>query len=228
MNDAPLDSLLDQLVTAEPSDAWGDVLVRARRGRRRYIAIVVAVAALVLVPATWAAIRAFEGTPAPQPVRKAFDFSNQATAKAAKYLGRQLPQADLDKAHGVVQVQTKAGPLDLWAAPSTQGGTCFFVGYEADMLGSDLQLGTSGCLQGNEPPLAASTFFSELPEPWIVYGWATGAETTVEMKLEEGPTLTLPVVEHYFLGAIPNGSVLESVTGYDAAGNTIGTWTPPD
>jgi hypothetical protein len=227
MNDAPLDSLLDQLVTAEPRDAWGDVLLRARRSRRRYIVVVAMVAALVLVPATWAVIRAFEGTPAPPPVRKAFHFSNQDTAKAAKWLGKELPQAELDKAHGVLQVQTKAGPLDLWAAPSTQGGTCFFVGYEADVIASDLQNGTSACLQGNEPPLAAGTDFAELPEPWIVYGWARGAETSVEVKLQDGRTLTLPVVEHYFLGAIPNGTLLESVTGYDAAGNAIATWTPP-
>lgn len=48
MNDTYLADLLDQVVTAEPLPAWGDVLGRAQRTRRRYALAAVALAALVL------------------------------------------------------------------------------------------------------------------------------------------------------------------------------------
>jgi BNR/Asp-box repeat len=61
MMDDYLDGLLDELVTAEARDAWGDVLERARRSRRRYVAATVALAMLVLVPSAWAIQRAVAG-----------------------------------------------------------------------------------------------------------------------------------------------------------------------
>ena len=62
MMDAHLDQLLDELVPVEPREQWNDVLRRARRSRRRYFAVVAAVAVLVLAPAAWAAVNAFEGS----------------------------------------------------------------------------------------------------------------------------------------------------------------------
>lgn len=49
-----LDGLLDELVAVEPRPAWGDVLRRARRSRRRYAVAAVGVATLVLAPSAWA------------------------------------------------------------------------------------------------------------------------------------------------------------------------------
>jgi photosystem II stability/assembly factor-like uncharacterized protein len=61
MTDAYLDGLLDELVTTEPREAWEDVLDRARRARRRYVAIVVAVITLLVVPSAWAIQQAWSG-----------------------------------------------------------------------------------------------------------------------------------------------------------------------
>lgn len=58
MTDDYLNRLLDEFATAEPREDWGDVLKRARRARRRYVAVAVAIATLVLVPSAWAIQRA--------------------------------------------------------------------------------------------------------------------------------------------------------------------------
>lgn len=53
-DDAYLDGLLNELVVTEPREAWSDVVARARRSRRRYLAVVAAIATLVLAPSAWA------------------------------------------------------------------------------------------------------------------------------------------------------------------------------
>ncbi|HZS29999.1 MAG TPA: sialidase family protein [Gaiellaceae bacterium] len=58
MTDDYLNRLLDDFATAEPREDWADVLKRARRARRRYVAVAVAVATLMLVPSAWAIQRA--------------------------------------------------------------------------------------------------------------------------------------------------------------------------
>jgi hypothetical protein len=227
MTESHLDALLDELVPAEPPEGWNDVVHRARRDQRRYTAVVLAIATLVLASCSWVAVKAFEGTPAPPPVRGTFEFSNRADAAFAKRIGKKFPQAIVDKAHGVLQVQTKHGPLDLWAAPSTDGGSCFLVGWEADMT-EKLQLGGSGgCTQGHEPRVGAGTFQESNRANTVLYGVATGSVATVRVKLWSGRTVTLPVVEHYFLGALPIGSAVESVTGRDASGKIVARYKQP-
>lgn len=222
MTESRLDGLLDELVPVQSRAGWDDVVHRARRARRRYAAVVVAVAALVLVPATWAAVKAFEGTPAPPPVRGTFKFSNRGFAEFAKRLGKKFPQAEVGKAHGVLQVQTKDGPLDLWAAPSTNGGTCFVIGLERDMT-AKMQLGSmSGCTRADAPALAAGTFGEGADT--VIFGYATGSEATAQITLMDGHTITLPVVEHFFLGADPGGLEPASVTGRDTSGNIVASW----
>jgi hypothetical protein len=46
------------------------------------------------------------------------------------------------------------------------------------------------------------------------------------VKLTDGRTTTLPVVEHLFLGALPRGSEPASITGLDVSGNVLASWTP--
>src|SRR5262249_11694296 len=128
--DAYLDHLLDELVAVEAPQAWQDVLDRARRSRRRYVAAVAVVAALILAPAAWAITQAFEGKPAPPSVTPFFRASNRMRAQMANALGRKEPKGMVSKAHGVIQVKTLDGLIDLWAAPAQGGGTCQLVAWE--------------------------------------------------------------------------------------------------
>ena len=58
-----LDGLLDELVTVESRAAWGDVVRRARRSRRRYAVAAAGVATLVLAPSAWAVQRVLSASP---------------------------------------------------------------------------------------------------------------------------------------------------------------------
>lgn len=130
MNDAYLDGLLDELVPAEPRDQWNDVRSRARRSQRHYFAVVVAVAALVLAPATWAAVHAFEGTPAPPSVNSSLRIG-KLMEEAAKNLAKAAPHVEVSKAHGVLQARTPRGTADLWAAPTSDGKICSEIDWES-------------------------------------------------------------------------------------------------
>jgi hypothetical protein len=222
MNDY-LDDLLDELVPAErDAGSWSDVLDRARRSRRRYTAAVAMVAALVLAPAAWAAVNAFEGTPAPQAIQQYFTFHRVIVNAQADFV-HNLPDADASKSHGVLQLQTSDGPLDLWAAPEIDGtGMCWFVGWE-----SDTGVGTGSCTESNDAAITPETYNdASHPSYVVLVGSVTGSETTLDVTLTNGSTTTLPVAEHLFLGALPPGSQLASINGRDAKGNVVASWTP--
>ena len=128
-----------------------------------------------------------------------------------------LPAADASKAHGVLQLQTSDGPLDLWAAPETDGsGTCWFVGWESG-ISTNHAIGPRSCTTSNDEAITPETYNdASHPSYTILTGSVTGSETTLDVTLRDGSTTTLPVAEHLFLGALPPGSQLASITGRDA------------
>jgi hypothetical protein len=243
MTDVYLDDLLDELVAAEPRDRWNDVLRRARRARRRYVAAVASIAALVVVPAAWAISHAFEGKPAPQSIKSAFQESNKMATMFAKALGRRQPRAIASKAHGVIQVQTADGALDLWAAPATGGGTCYFDGWESDVHKTSA-FGESSCIPGSAERTRSAAHSLNISwggdyahrEYEVLKGYAFRGATTVRLRLSDGRTKTLPVVEGLFLGAIRRGENslrshrgirVVSATARNARGHVVGTFSWP-
>jgi len=224
MNDSYLAGLLDELVPAEPMERWDDVVQRARRSQRRYTVVLVTVAVLVLAPATWAAVRAFRGSPAPPPVRRFLRFTNR------QWKG--LPQAEVSKAHGVIQVRTKRGPLDLWVAPSTAGGLCFLIDYQADRTGRMQQGRSEMCWArgAHFPPIFTGTDAGESSPSTMIYGYVKGPAATVKVTLtnrmtppSRTRTITLPVVEHFFLAPV-RGLFARSIAGLDPHGKIIARW----
>ena len=237
MTDAYLDSLLDELVTAEPRERWNDVLGRARSSRRRYAAIVATVAALVLVPATWAAVDAFEGTPAPQSIQQNFlRWDVQAAARqyalAKAGFTAKVPRAEPDKAHGVLQLQTGDGPLDMWAAPATGGGACYFIGWESDLSRPAGAYGYGGCLPAT-PKNDDEITWGEVnlppthPNYWVLSGFVYGGAANVDVALADGRSTTLPVVEGFFMAAFGSDEKVASLTAHDADGNVVATSIRP-
>jgi hypothetical protein len=238
MIDAYLDDLLDELVQTEPRAHWGDVLDRARRSRRRYVAVAATVAALVLAPAAWAIASAFEGKPAPASVKANFRYWNHISPQMARALkahgGTYKPI--VSKAHGVIQVQTADGPLDLWAAPTKEGGTCYFVGWQSNLRKT--ASGESTCVPASAKAFNAGSSAHNLEVSWggdyqhrnysVVEGYAYGGATTVRVTRTDGSTKTLPVVEGLFLGALHQSvhwrlrPKLVSVVARDAQGRVVG------
>ena len=250
--DAYLDHLLDELIAVEPREEWQDVLARARRSRRRYLAAFVVAAALLLAPAAWAVAQAFEGKPAPQSIKSTLRENNKMTAQMAKALQRQnptaakrlrqQPKAIVSKTHGVIQVQTTDGPIDLWAAPATDGGTCYFVGWQSD-LHKMQAAGNSTCApatasRSNKGSSAHNLNLSTWGDYHhrnynIIQGYAYDDATTVRVALSNGSTQTLPVVEGLFLGALQQSvhwrqrPKIVSVTSRNAHGHLVGYWRRP-
>jgi hypothetical protein len=235
MSETRIDELLDELLPAiEPrSDGWDDVLARAKTTRRRYAALMVAALALLLVP-TAVALRGriadlFQGTPAPPAVSTSFEASNKVADMATqKGFGEKFPHADVSQAHGVIEIQTADGPQDLWVAPNDQGGKCWFVDWANDPPGPGGQFGFGGC-EPSSPPSSdigwGSIWVYPHPDLMSVYGHVYAPAARVDVRLADDSTLTLPVVEDFFLGSLPNGAKVERITAYDDSGDPLATST---
>jgi hypothetical protein len=236
MSEAMIDDLLDGLVPAvEQLPDWSGVLLRARRAHRRRIALFVVAAAFVVVPAAYAAVRAFEGTPAPPSIRGGFSESNRMADLINRYAIKRSfhirePHAIVATAHGVLQVRTIAGLLDLWAARSTSGGVCWFIDYEADLKPGRPPLGSGGCDQGTPPP-SKITYSTEwmLRHPTIqsLTGRVYVPATSVHIELSNGSTIRLPVAEGFFLGSIPNHTHVRQGAAFDAHGRRVAAFSVP-
>jgi hypothetical protein len=216
-----------------------------RHGLRRLRPVLVAAVAVAALAGAGVAIAAglgvFEGTPAPPDVSASFSQLNRMPDAAVQQgIAAKWPQADVSKAHGVIEVQTPDGPEDLWAAPNDQGGQCYFIDWANDPTEQDgTKYGFGGC-----PPAWSTTNPINSPGlSWIVghpslmtaWGIVSVDAASVELTLQDGSTMTLPVVEHVFLGSIgePAGQTgigdtrIEKATAFDASGNQVSEWTSP-
>src|SRR5207253_6815488 len=182
-----------------------------QRSRHGALLITVAVAALVGAGVAIAAgFGAFEGTPAPPDISTTFtQFNKMADAAVQQGIAAKWPQADVSKAHGVIEVETADGPEDLWAAPNDQGGECYFIDWANDpplQDGSKYGMG-GGC--GPSPPAASSpppssnisfgdVWVAGHPDLMTVFGTVNVPAATVQITLGDGSSVTLPVIEHFF------------------------------
>lgn len=213
---------------------------RARHGfHRPVVAVALVVAALAGAGVAVAAgLGAFEGTPAPPEITSGLNVPKPIVADATKQgMAQAFPQADVSRAHGIIEIQTPDGPQDLWAAPNDQGGQCFLIDYANDPVSSSGGKPFSGgCFKdahGDYKIVAAGPEWSiDHPDLLTIYGRVEVDAATVKIALQDGSTLTAPVAEHFYLASIPKPATpgdakLERVTAFDAAGNQVATWTPP-
>jgi hypothetical protein len=235
MNDARIDRLLDELV--EPfetrTDGWADVRARSRRAGGRYALLAAAVAALLLVPAA-VALRGqiaslFQGTPAPPEISSSFEANNRVADMATqKGFGDRFPHADVSRAHGVIEVQTPDGPEDLWAAPTDQGGQCWWVDFVNDPSGPGAKYGFGTCdtTQTSAPIEPGLTWLEPHATLMTLFGRVHVKADRVAVRLEDGTGLTLPVVEGAFLASVDNGSRLAHISAFEG-NDEVASWEAP-
>jgi hypothetical protein len=173
-----------------------------------------------------AAFGAFEGTPAPPDVSTNFKRLNEfANVDVQTGFAKAFPQTDASKAHGVIEIQTPDGPEDLWAAPNNQGGQCYLIDWANDPIGKDGgRYGVNGCEQS--PPPASNISVGDVwvaphPDVMTVYGSVYVPASTVRITLDDGSSVTLPVVENLFLGSVPRGATVDKFAAFDTAGNQV-------
>ena len=236
--------MTDELLTtfrsevAQPDRATADRIYalatargkRRRRGAQPRLLLGVAVAALVLVPTGVAfggkLADLFEGTPAPPDIVTNFaDFNQMPDPATQQGFAWKWPRADVSKAHGVIEIQTPDGPEDMWAAPNDQGGQCYFVDFANDPPGQHGRYGFGGCdttTSMSDSKIGFGDIWTyEHPDLLTVNGSVYVDASTVQLAFEDGSTMTLPVVEHLFLGSTAKGMKVEKVTAFDAAGNQV-------
>ena len=194
-----------------------------RLSRRSRPVLALAAAALVLVPTALAfgskIADLFEGTPAPPAISNSFAADN-ATQKS---FASQLPHAEVSKAHGVIEIQTADGPEDLWAAPSDQGGQCWFIDFANDPPVLNSQYGFGGCYPLPPPSNISWGDVWVPPHPSLltVWGHVYVEASTLQLTLADGSTVTLPIVEGVFLGSLDKTAKVTKLTAYDEAGNVV-------
>jgi hypothetical protein len=214
---------------------------RERRwyARRPRLVLFVVAAALLAVPTAVAVggriVDLFRGTPAPAEISTNFRGFNRMSDRMADFSTRQgfamsMPHAEVRKAHGVIEIDTPDGPQDLWAAPSDQGGNCYFIDFADDPAGPSGKLGIGGC-DPSPPPVSninwGQVWLRAHPVLRTVYGSVFVDAATVRVALKDGSTRDLPVVERLFLGSLARADKVVEVTAFDAAGNEVAEWTKP-
>jgi hypothetical protein len=235
MSDAKVDELLDELVApfGRRDDGWADVLTRARARRRRYALVGAVLVALVLVPASLALsgeiADLFQGTPAPPAVSTSFESNNRVADMATQRGFRdRFPHADVSKAHGVLQIQTPDGPEEVWAAPDDQGGQCWWVDFANDPSGPGGKPGSGTCDTGEHGGSISTSLGWEEPHPTLatLFGLVHVQADRVVVRLKDGSTRTLPVVEGAFLASLHEGAQLDHITAYDGD-DAVASWEAP-
>jgi len=207
--------------------------------RRSRLALALAVVALLAVPTAVAfggkIVDLFRGTPAPAEISTNFAGFNRMADKLADFSTRQgfaltMPHADVSKAHGVIEIETPDGPQDLWAAPSDQGGNCYFIDWVDDPSSATGKLGIGGCDPSPAPVSKINwgqVWFRPHPDLVTVWGSVFVDAATVKVVLESGSVLTLPIVERLFLGSLAKGEKVVKVTALDTSGKAVARWTKP-
>jgi hypothetical protein len=231
------DLLEQQLAaTANPLDDsdWLAVRRRVRRPRRR-----IGLAAVAAVIALAAAVPAFglsgkfvdliQGTPAPQAIKTYFAASDAlrqkllAEAPAATGAMSERYTPVVEDARGVFAIDSPDGPIFLWAAPTEQGGQCWLIQTGED-TGTKRPYGMGAC-EGANPGGGMSTdvgWTAERPNVQIVHARVRDDSiVSVEVQLEHGDPVSLPVASGHALGTLPMNVRVAAFVGLNAAGEEV-------
>lgn len=204
--------------------------------RRPAVLIAVALAAAVTaVPAIGviAVIRdVFEGsspTPQVQEHFRIWDDVAVSTAQAADATNAlsHMPFVRAADVHGILALDADEATLYLWGANGDDGKHCWLIDIEqpgGTTADSFIKFGPSGCASTND----VRWFESEnvnLPGRVIVLGVVNADATSAELKLSDGSSVRVPVVEHYFLATLSDGQAPQEVVARAADGSVVGDAT---
>jgi hypothetical protein len=228
-----LAAAFDRLVPAVPFEPdWVDVLVRADahvpflRRRRTWYALAVAavVIGLLVSPAFGLGGRfldLFTGSPAPEHVKTELAFGTNEGNDAVDELMRQQVQSRvlLGQARGLLAVQTSAGLLHIWGAPTSDGGLCTYmllVGAPHGWLACDTLAPEAGPFVGTADAhtVDGRTFR-------FVSGQAREQIASVELRLEDGSVVPVRKVGAFFFRALAPGQQPAALVGKDGGGSMV-------
>ena len=173
----------------------------------------------------------FFGSPAPPIIKREFVGQNEMRVLirqwAAKHHRGDIsipPHVDASKAHGVIAIKTTDGVLALWAAPTGAGSECWFVSFARDTIGHKLPTGQGSCDRTNAPgKINWGLGWSHVhPTLKILFGrlYVTNA-VAVLADIGTPQLVRVPVVDRYFLHALPKTVSVNSVAAIDGDGHVV-------
>lgn len=180
----------------------------------RRLAILVAVlAVLVATPAFGIGQRLVDviaGEPAPEEVKSELRRRNEVPEPVLELIDDLSPGVDADKARGVMSVQTTRGPVNLWVAPTKEGGFCAYVETAtggSSLCGNDADFGLPRPgLSADLRPLDARNDADNRLAFGRIVGWKPADR--VQLELDDGRRLRARVARGWLMGELPEGATL--------------------
>ena len=228
-----LSEALDRLVPVAPFEPdWQDVLARAEaavpvlRRRRTWFTLAVAavVIGLLVSPAFGLGgkfLDLFTGSPAPEPVKRELAFgSNERNDQVDELMHQELKSSVLvGQARGLMEVSTEMGILQVWGAPTSDGGLCTYMWLP---LRSDGWL-SCDTLVPESPPLTGAADTRDVDGRTLRYvsGYAAPGIDSVELRLTDGSASPARLVDGFFIAVLFPGEQPASLIARDTAGKVV-------
>jgi hypothetical protein len=175
---------------------------RARRWPRLAIVVAALALAAVMAASAWALYDFIAGEPAPPDVTEL--LVEEGTAERLEPLFAGKANVIAEKAHGVAAVETAAGPVLLWTAPTADGPVCYFVEFARLSERQGTPQGEANC----GPHLGPFIYFLHRAtvdnrEVAVVVGWAQAEVESVWLRAPDGAERELTLSERFFLAEVP-------------------------
>jgi hypothetical protein len=163
----------------------------------------------------------FTGSPAPEPVKQELAFgTNVGDPEIDELMHQQVDSKVLvGQARGLLAVQTPAGLLRIWGAPTSDGGLCTYM-----RVGG----ASSGWLSCETPAHDSGPFIGSADERneggktvRFVSGQARDEVASMELRLVDGSTLPVRMVGSFFFRALFPGQEPAALVGRDSSGEVV-------
>jgi hypothetical protein len=209
--------------------------IEARRSRQwpRLAVVLVGLALAAVMAASALALYDFiAGEPAPPDVTELLIEEGTAERLEPLFVGE--PNVIAEKAHGVAALETAAGPVLLWAAPTIDGPVCYFVEFARLSEEKGTPQGEANC----GPHVGPFVFFLHLAtvddrRVAVVVGWVQENVGSVVLRSPDGTERELELSERFFIAEVPADRVPKhpgdgepfGIVAKDAGGSEL-AWRP--
>jgi hypothetical protein len=210
---------------------------RPRRSRRRGVSVAVVTAALLgalmITPAFGLGDRLIDllQRPAAPPEIQAHFAANNAVRKqlfahteaAGHALHDEFSAVIAGEARGIAAIESADGPIYLWAAPTEDGRQCWLIQAGAEAA-TGRPYGSSSCdpTEAESKMRPSIQWTAERPSVKILHARVyDDAITRVEIVVEDGPEVSLPVVAGHALGTVAKDARVLAFVGRNASSDEV-------
>jgi hypothetical protein len=147
---------------------------------------------------------------------------DEATAKRIFPLFAGEPTVEADKAHGVLAIETAAGPAALWTVPTRDGPVCYFVELVHESERAGRPVGDSRCTPKPSPTAPILWTHADLKVEGrtvrLLAGYLAGTVGSLWLRTPDGDSTRVETAERFFLAEIDADREGYDLVARDAAG----------